>query len=249
MQFHGWIITSIGKVVINNVLGSTQNGLYVFANKFSVIVTLIGNVLNMAIIEETILMGKNNEISEKFEKMLETIFIQFIVLLMISVPLINIFYNFIQSTEFFASKIYVPMLIFYALILTMSTNMGAIFQAINRTKYIFITTLIGGIATVVIALSPLVKQCGIIAVIIAQITGTIIMLLMRYFFANKISGFKMKFKNIIITTLAYVIISVISYFSTIYLNVCIILLVLLIYIIKYKESLKGIIKKIKKKVI
>ena len=142
-----WLLSGMSKVIIISKLGSEANGIYTFASKFSIIVTLIGSVINMAFIEESIISSKSESVDKDFLKTVEFIFEKFLSFLIVCVPVINIFYLFITNTEYYDSRIYFSFLLIYGLFSIMSTNIGTIFHVVNKTKYAFFTTLLGALTT------------------------------------------------------------------------------------------------------
>ena len=186
-----WLISGVGRMLINNILGKEANGLYAFANKFSIIVTFIGTVLNMAVIEESILISKEKDFDSKFSSNIQFTYTKFLSLITLAIPAIMIFYEIIQSTGYYESRIYVPFLLIYAVTMTMSTNIGAVFHAISKTKYIFVSTVFGAIFMIAISLS-LISQVGILGVILGQLSAAFAIMFSRYKIARKV--YQIKFK-------------------------------------------------------
>ncbi|MDO5555310.1 MAG: oligosaccharide flippase family protein [Clostridia bacterium] len=224
-----WLISGTSKIIITNILGKTQNGLYSFANKFSIIITFVGSVLSMAIIEEAILLANENAFDNKFTKTMQFIFEKFISIIILALPIINIFYYFIKETEYYPSRYYFPFLLFYALLMNMSTNIGSAFQALNKTKYISITSILGSTFTIVISLL-FINKIGIYAVLIGQLVGSILIMITRYIFVTNIGKIKIKWDKIFALTIIYMIIAFICFTATVYINIVITILLTLIII-------------------
>jgi O-antigen/teichoic acid export membrane protein len=199
-----WIMSAFGRFIITTKMGPGANGLYSFASQFSLIVTMLGSVITMAIIEEAIISAKENGIDSKFTKSIEGIFKIFQSIVILAVPLIVIFYSIIQSTDYYNSMKYAPWLLLYAVATTMSSNMGSVFQAINKTKYQFTTTVVGALVTLLVSYG-LISFIGIYAIIIGQVIGGIIMLLARYILINKFVEFKINWKPIIGMSILFVL--------------------------------------------
>lgn len=245
-----WLISGVGRVFVTNYLGAEANGLYAFSNKFSVILTFIGTVTNMAIIEESIIAGKEEGFNNSFANTIQLIFEKWIQLLILVVPAICIFYFLIQNTEYYESKLYFPLVLIYTLFMNMSTNVGSIFQAIDKTKYVFWTTLLGGIITIIISWTE-IKFMGIYAILIGQLLGALAMLVFRYFLVKKFTKMKIDWKKFTIYLLIFAIVSVIELNTNVYINIVAFVVILLIiaylnrkYIIDFKEA---ILVKIRKK--
>lgn len=191
-----WLVSGFGRFIIINKLGMEANGLFSFASKFSLIITMIGSVVTMAIIEEAIILAKTKGLDSSFAKTIETLFKIFQSIILLAVPAIVIFYTIIYSTDYYISMWYTPWLLIYAVVLTMSSNVGSIFQVINKTKYQFTTTVMGALVTVVISYC-FILSIGVYAVIVGQVLGAITMLLTRYMLVNKFIEFKINWKPIL----------------------------------------------------
>lgn len=225
----GWLISGFGRIVITRFMGPYYNGLYSFANKFSILVSTLGSVISMSIIEEAILSAKSKEFDKKFTQVMEIVFKIFESLIIFAIPFIAIFYYIIKFTEYYASITFVPLLLIYAVIMTMSTNIGAIFQVINKTKYQFITTVLGAIVTVVISLS-FINTLGVLGVIIGQALGALVMLISRYIFANKYIRLNIVWRPVIINSLVFIAVSLICINSSLLIR-CTMLIFSTIYVI------------------
>ena len=155
--------------------------------------------------------------------------------------ILHLMYFIIQNTEYYASRLYFPLILIYTLFMNMSTNVGAVFQAIDKTKYVFWTTLLGGIITIIISWGA-IKFIGIYAILIGQMLGALVMLVYRYFLVKKFTGMKIDWRNFVIYLIIFGIISCILLNVDIYLNI---LGFILIFIIvsylnrKYILSLKN----------
>lgn len=235
-----WLISGFGRVYITSKLGTELNGLYAFANKFSVVVTFFGSVLNMAMIEEAIIIGKEDKLDNKFAKTTQIIFEKFLEALIVALPVIYIFYEIIQNTEYYISRVYVPVLLIYSLLMTMATNIASTLQAENKTKYIFSTTLVGSFFTVIISII-FINKIGIYSVLVGQLLGAFSMLVSRYFLVKKITGMKISWKKIMVLFAIYIIVSYCMLQTNIYIYVCM-LLVLLALCIYDNKSYIHIIK-------
>lgn len=204
-----WLISGFGRLIITFRLGTEANGLYSFANKFSLMITMFGSVITMAIIEEAILSLKSKKLDFKFQDTLQNLFKIFQTLAIMAVPAIVIFYQFIAETDYSQSLVFAPWLLIYAVSNTMASNLGSVFQAIDKTKFQFTTTLLGGIITFIISWI-LIDSIGIPAVIIGKILGAVAMLVSRYILINRFTKLKLKWKPILVMFSFFVIITLIA---------------------------------------
>ncbi|MEK0290653.1 oligosaccharide flippase family protein [Caldifermentibacillus hisashii] len=203
-----WLISGFGKIMIVRYLGATENGLYSFAIKFSQIIMVFGSVVTMALIEEAI--SKKNEpgFPQKFSKTIEKLFEIFQMIGIVAIPIIFVFYELVKYTDYYISRYYVPILIFYSILMVMSTNVGSVFQVIGKTNIIFTTTVAGGFVTVVISYAG-IHALGIYAVLAGQFFGAFIMIFLRYIVAKKYIAIHLNFKPVIFRMLIFIGLSIV----------------------------------------
>ena len=203
-----WLFAGFSRVIINNQLGSYENGLYAFANKFAIVISMFGSVITMAVIEEAIISKKENKNTSAEGKNTGDLYISLICLAAIAVPAIKVFYNFIAESEYYSSFAYVPFLLLYAALITLASNIGAQFQALEITKYQFISTIIGSAFTVVLSVIFIGKY-GVTAVVVSQVIGTLVMVIARYIIVNRYMPYRMNMLKIILVTALYIMLSVV----------------------------------------
>lgn len=243
----GWMMSGFGRIVITNYLGATQNGLYTFANKFSQLVTVIGNVIIMAIIEEAIVAKKEPGFEKKFSEIMERLFYLFQILIMLAMPVISVFYMFIGKTDYVGSLNYIPLLLIYSVCMVMSSNIGSIFQTIDKTKYQFITTIIGAIVTIVFTLAT-INSLDVYAVINGQLMGAISMMISRYILARKYIQIYIKWADILKLAGLFALISVIAVNANLIVNFILTIIILVRIALDNKEQIKSVYVKLSKKV-
>lgn len=202
-----WLFTGFSRVVINSKLGTYENGLYAFANKFAIVVSMLGTVITMAVIEEAIISTKEKERRSDEGKNASELYVALLCVAAVAVPAIKLFYYIISESEYSPSFVYVPILLMYASLSTLASNIGAQFQALEITKYQFVSTIAGSIVTAVLSL-VFVGSYGIAAVVIAQVAGALVMVVVRYFIVNKYMQYKMNVIKMLVTTLMYSVLSV-----------------------------------------
>ncbi|PPA69498.1 lipopolysaccharide biosynthesis protein [Jeotgalibacillus proteolyticus] len=203
-----WLIAGSGRIIIMQTLGAYESGLFSFAMKFGTIVSMFGTVISMALIEEAIIKSKQERIDEYFSNIIEVVFKLFLSICILAIPFIAIFYHFLPNKGYSESYSLVPLFLIYAIIMTMSTNVGAIFQARNSTKMLFYTTVAAALVTIILSLY-LINILDVFGVMIAQVTGALTLLISRWFFANKLINLKVKWRDIIILILLYLLVIIV----------------------------------------
>ena len=200
----------------------------------------------MAIIEEAIIATKEDGFEEKFSNVMQRLFYLFQMLIILAIPAISILYIFISKTDYVASLSYVPLLLIYSVCMTMSSNIGSIFQTIDKTKYQFLTTVLGAVATIVFTLST-INIIGVYAVINGQLIGSMVMLISRYILARRYVNIYIKWSTILNLVGLFGVVSFISINSNLIINITIIFIVLGILAWDNKEKIKVVHKLIVRK--
>lgn len=174
----------------------------------------------MAIIEEALISAKTEGIGESFKNTIENLFRIFQSMIIAAAPVIVIFYYTIKNTEYYDSIVYFPMLLMYSLIMIMTTGFGTVFQVIEKTKYQFITTVLGAITTVVLSYG-FIDKFGLHSIIIAQVAGAFVMLISRYIFVNKYVEFKINWIPICIMLIIYCLVCLICINFNLFINIAV----------------------------
>lgn len=193
----GWLINGAGKIIINMNLGNEVNGLYSYANKFGTLVTMITGVVSMALMEEFYIRMNDEGINYYFSQKCNQIWEMILSVFSFVLPLIGIYYIFIQNTEYYISLKYVPICIMSACVSSFATNVGGVFQIKNIIHYAFLTTLAGGTVTILVAVLSVGKY-GVAGVVTAQLMGSTTLMFTRYLVAHKLMKYSMNYDRIII---------------------------------------------------
>lgn len=202
-----WLITSANKIIITNFLGVSINGLYSFANRFSIVITMFGTIISMTLIEEAYIHTDIKKYATSFSIIIQKLFKLYFSMILVALPIINILYNFLNKSEYIQSENYVIFLLLSSMLAAISNNFGSSFQVSNKTQYIFVTTLIGAGIAIVGSLT-LIKSMGIFGVLLFQVIGNTAMMVSRAVFAYKLTGLAIDWK-VIIKYLIYTIVTAI----------------------------------------
>ena len=231
-----WLFNGFSRFIITNKLGAFENGLYAFSNKFAIVITMFGSVITMAVIEEAII-SKNNKVDGiKESKSAEELYIAILSLAIIAMPAIALFYEFISSSEYYSSIVYVPLLLLYAVFSTLASNIGAQFQALEKTQYQFITTIIGSGACAVVSIC-LIDRYGIYCVVVSQVIGALLMVISRYNLVNKYMAYKFNIPKMIFVTVIYLGLSYICTRCNLTLDIIVLLVSLVLCFMLNKKML------------
>lgn len=245
----GWFISSFSRFYINLTIGSTENGIYAFASKFSGILLQLASIINMSAIEDAVASFGKKDWVERFENNIENISSLFIQISCLLMSLTSIYYNFVTNEDFKQSIVLVPILLLVAIFTNTSTLIGNIFPVFKKTKKIFTTTMIGGGVNIIFSII-LGKYFGLYGVVFAQLLSSISLVVARYFYGQKIQSYSVNIVKFIKLLCLYGIVTVISIHSNLLIQVLCFLVTLCIIILINKSWLKAFLsncyRKIKK---
>lgn len=185
-----WAYTSGSKIIIENFVGAAENGLYSFAAKFSILISLFSSILSMAVIEDAYSYESLEIYRIKMRKIIGFISKGYFCLIFLALPAIFILYEIaFKNTGYFKSAEYIYFLLLTALFTALSNNFGSSFQVTNKTKYILFTTIAGALVSIGLSFG-LVSFLGIYGVLIGATIGSFLMMLLRAIYAYKATGLK-----------------------------------------------------------
>ncbi len=200
-----WLINGLSRIIITNSFGLEANGEFAFAAKFSTFLSLFAGVINMALIEEAIINSKEKNFSNNFQRNFNFLAEMFLYLAILFLPIIFIFFTFIQHTDFVEAYSFVPIIMLGSVFSILSTNLGALFQAIEKTRLHSISTITGGLFFIIMSYS-MMPSLGVYSVALGQMIGFLTMFLVRLYFAKKLVGINFK-KNLLILLIFYLCVS------------------------------------------
>ena len=178
-------VTGFGRILITNVLGPESNGMYTFAMKFGTILTSLGSIFAMAVVEEAILRIGKADADRFFQSVSNCTLFLLIGLGGLLLPCIQLFYCFIDATEYYGSYVLVPCFISYGIATVLSTVAACVFQTAQKTSYIAITSLVGAAVTALASCLG-IRVMGCQGVALGLFVGAFAMFLGRYLAGRKI---------------------------------------------------------------
>lgn len=204
--FFGWFVSSFSRVLTNQWLGATANGVLAFASKFAGIVMQISGIVNMSVIEDAVLTMGDENWTNKFEKNIENVTALFFRVCFILMPVVGLYYQTVSNSHYQSSLNLVPILFLATLYANTSTLLTNIFSVFNKTSKIFITTIYGAAGNVVGAIL-FGYLWGIKGIVFGQMVGAIIQVISRYVYGNRIKSYSINWKKQAQNSLLFVIIS------------------------------------------
>lgn len=176
----GAVSVGFGRLFITNVFGPDANGIYAFAMKFGAIVTSIGSIFAMAVIEEVVLRIGNEDFESFLESVMNSSYLLFASLSSCFMPLISVFYALFISGDYAQSLCLVPCFLLYGMTNVLSALANCAFQATQTTHVIAGFSLIGAVVTSVLTL-VFSNVWGLFGVALSLALGYSIVFALGYF--------------------------------------------------------------------
>ncbi len=170
-----WLISSASKFIILDKLGIEANGVYAIANRFPSMLVLINSVLILPI-QDSLLKQRSD-----FQYFISIVqrFVRFelivVVLLSVGSP---IYVKFMVEDSFYEAWMYMPFLFLGVGFNTLASVIGIIYQKEKKTMRITVTTVIGGIISILLSFL-LVSEFGLMGISLSFFAGYLIMFLLR----------------------------------------------------------------------
>ena len=237
-----WFLTGYSNVAISKMLGLEENGIYVVAMKFGLVINLLSTCFNLA--WQEIIFKRGNESKESlslFYSKAVNLLISFLVLgALLLVHVSNIIFPFMVADSYILSKQIIPFCIIAAIINVVSGFMGQIYAALKVTRTIVYSTFVACLLNVFIV--PLfIVQWGLVGATAAIVLSYLSNVIMRISFIRKTVVIKIKFARL--TFFCVLLLgSLYVYYqcSPIY-NILMLVFLLALSLILHKEYLNALI--------
>lgn len=237
-----WGMNGISKIICVNYLSSSANGLFSFASKFGAIITILGSIIGAVIIEEAYLIDDLDEYRKKFSKIINNIFTIYIIILWFAIPVVNILFDVLWiNNAYYDSKLIVPFITLGAIFSSVSTNFGSAFQVTNKTIYVFLTSLIGSLCSVV--LSFLLIKYGLIGIACGQMVGSFALMISRAMFAYKLTNLSINWESIFLKITIFILIAFFSFKFSLFYNFILLIGLAIIFLALYKRLFFSLVNK------
>lgn len=207
-----YLLTGFGRILIIHSLGVEANGQYAFAMKFAALITAVGSIFSMALIEEGIIRANSEHFSQFYKKVIDNLILTLLAIACIAMPLITIFYELIRGSDYAQSYELIPVIIVYAVTSVLSTQFGSVFMALGKTSNNMWTTIIG-LLVAIITSCILVEQFAVLGVAIGLSLGSLSMMFLRAMKATRCVGFNVRKSPILLLTGFFVLTTFISLIS------------------------------------
>ena len=186
-----WLINGTNRFFLEHFHGLETNGIFAAALKFPMLIGTFFHVFfiswQISVIEEY----KNDKYNDFYNKIFSLVFLGLtggmLAIVLSSDLLTTIFVN----EKFSDARLYVPILTIAPFLSCLAVFVGVNFMASKETKYVFSTTVYGGLACIA-GNYILVPPLGIMGAAYSQIISFAVMLVLRMYYSRKMAEIKHK---------------------------------------------------------
>lgn len=204
-----WFLQGFSRWYLVTFKSSTESGLFSFAFKFSAIVSTMGSVLSLSLIEDAVLTKFSDDFLIRFKNNMDSVFKFLILVVVLLIPAIGLFYSTLGKNDFAASWNICILLLVGTIFQIMSTNIGNMLNVYNKTNYVFISSLMSSLINI---LSCIVfgEFFGLFGVSFAYSFSCFSIFLFRYFMTRRINYWKLDYVAFVFPSMILIINTVLN---------------------------------------
>lgn len=197
-----WLINSSTRYFILFFIDSTANGIFAVANKIPTILSMFTSIFQQAWQLSVFEEFKNNDKDQFYSDVFKIYYKFLFTLSAFVIPFLHIVVPLIIDSSFLDSWKIIPILLVAVVYQSFSSFIGTIYTATMNTKGIFISSIIGGLLSVVLNFI-FVPYYGLVGAGFASALSFVCMFIIRYFDTKKdvklkIDGHFFIFNNVMI---------------------------------------------------
>lgn len=206
-----WLTSSVNNVIVSARLGIGVNGIYTVSNKFSSVLNMVTNVLNMSW-QDTAVSDYGNAgfglfLTKTFNSFIKLIFSIVAVLL----PFVAVVLPYMIDPSYYGAISYTPFLLLASATSFMSGFMAQIFTGKGKTTTILITSIFGMVANILVV-ALLIGKIGLWAAVLGSLVSDCVLMCSRTFLARKEFAKGIAYKSFLVI-IAMVAVSIWTYFK------------------------------------
>lgn len=203
-QVSSWAINYSDRIIIMTAWGTSFNGIYSLANKFSNITNTFFGVYNVAWSENVIRSMHDEDSKNYINKVFMITYNLYLVLVTGIINVLPFFFGFFVNGNYHDAYGHIPILLVAMFFSGMAATIGSIYIAYGRTKDVSITTTMAGVCNIIVHLA-LLRSCRLYAASISTLVSFSLLFLYRYIFVQRFFKLKFKFVSIIPQLFIYAI--------------------------------------------
>lgn len=212
-----WIFNSSDRVIVSAVLGVSATGILSAAYKFSNVYITFYNIFNMTWTESAALHINDEDSADYFSRVINVVFNLFASMCIGIIAFMPFIFKIMINEKFGEAYNQIPILMMSSLFNVMVGLLSVIYIAKKDTMAVAKTSLMAAIINIVVNLG-LINFVGLYAASISTIVAYGIMAINRYFdVRKKYLKVELKKKNMIMVTIALIIVNICYYSKNLYL--------------------------------
>ncbi len=179
-----WLLSGFSKLVINQTLGSYENGIYAVASSLANMVVIAVNVFQFAWNETAYMMANDNNRKVLYQKSVELLFVTVMSGCAILCIIIKLLFPFMIGSEYSRASEVIPVLMIGISSNAIAGFLGTIFMTERKTSYILISTICASFANILISKTSAIIM-GIQGVVLVLTLSFVLLMIIRLFYLKR----------------------------------------------------------------
>lgn len=245
-----WFLHFSDRLVLLNFIGIDATAVYGAANKIPSIYSLANSAFTLAWQENASVNSKDEDVSVYYGKMFDNILRILSGILAMLIAATPVLFIILIRGDYGEAYRQMPILLMAMFFSSISSFLGGIYIAHKKTKNVGGTTIIAAVLNLVIDL-VMVNYTGIYAASVSTLVSYLFLAVYRMKNVLRFQKIKYNYRNILVYVVMLVVMCIISWFNSLYLNALNIIIGLLFAVFINRALIKNIIylgkSKLKKK--
>lgn len=241
-----WMTQNINRFFITGMIGIAASGMFAAASKIPGFLKLITGIFEQAWNLSAFQQFKSQS-KERFFSVIFSLYNTILVLgVVLFMPLLSWIASLMLQKEFYSAWTLIPFLLLSFYYSTLSAYYGSIYTSSMKTRYLFVTTIIGAVSCVVLNY-VLLMSCGLIGACLASMVSNATIWLLRVWDSRKILRIEVSVVRLVVVN----VLMIVSALLTIYQPACwviytvaIVVLVAAVQFFEVRPVLQTLVRKI-----
>ena len=242
-----WVLGASDRIVLSHFISTTINGLFAVASKFSNVFSSFYNIFNMSWTESVSLHMNDDDRDVFLSEVINTMFNVFISMCICIIAVMPFVFPIMVNEEYKEAYFQIPILMFGVMFQIIVGLYSVIYIALKKTGEIAKTSMVIAGLNLFIDIGC-VKFIGIYAASISTFFSFGIMAIYRYFHVKKYVNVVLRKKNIYISLVISIIVTIFYYFQLKLINIIVLLLSLIYSVFINFNFIKLLFGKIKARI-
>ena len=239
-----WIMRVSDRLVVTASMGVTANAIYAVANKIPGLLSIAQNTFTMAWQENASITSKDDDASEYYSSMFQTMFDLMAGVFGILIAITPLLFKLLIRGEYSEAYLQIPILFVAMFFHSMSAFLGGIYVGYMRSKSVGITTAIAATINLIIDIGT-IRWIGLYAASGSTLISDMFLFVFRITDIQKIVRINYSKKHVLLIIAAVVIEAFLCFLQKPILNIINILLGICIFVILNKSFVRRLARKTK----